>query len=226
MEQHGNVSNNMLSKRLIYLVEVDILVFLLLVSGIGVGVALWENYHPHISRTAALPTVQITTPLITPPVKDPEMTTWLSSDGKAELQMQTVFYRDDSKTYRFYVRDIATDKKKEIFTNAVISSKTMEIPFNSWSPDNSYIFLEEIRDGSKRYLVVKSSGEPFAQGEQSLDVLVLFNKQNTGYTLNEVTGWADPTLLILTTKTPKGEEGPSYWFDVSGGEFIQLSTRF
>lgn len=101
----------------------------------------------------------------------------------------------------------------------------MSIPFNAFSSDNSYVFLKETKDGEYHYLVFKSSGELFANGQAFLDVTPLFAAYTKTYTISDVTGWADPTLLVVNATSTNGTLY-SFWFDVASHSFIPLENVF
>lgn len=113
---------------------------------------------------------------------------------------------------------------RKIFTKTVGAGASMMIPQNTWAPEHRYVFLNEIDGiGAKRYYVVSASGEPFAGGKEYLDVTALFAEKKTGFMFREATGWASPTLLIITTDKDQSTRGPSYWFEIPSGAFLQLA---
>src|SRR5260221_1567149 len=101
----------------------------------------------------------------------------------------------------------------------------MNIPFNTWAPDNQHFLIREQTACDAGTLVFRAGGEPFADGNAFLDVTPLFDLKKSGYNVREVTGWAAPTLLIVNTKpTNQSPVGPSFWFDISRKSVIRLST--
>lgn len=153
-----------------------------------------------------------------------------SMDGKATVVLQRTADRESGmQTYAF----IANNSSSPLFTKTLPPRTSMSLPANSWSPDNKYLFIgEENEQGEKNYFVLKASGEPFTNDQQYLDVGTLFAAKKLKYTLDEATGWASPTLLILTTKKAEGPEsdrgndgtpGPSFWFEVPSKAIMQLS---
>jgi hypothetical protein len=89
-----------------------------------------------------------------------------------------------------------------------------------------YFFLKEKTPHEEDYLVFRSSGELFSDDARALSVQQLFREKVKGYTIEDVTGWADPTLLVVNTKTVDGDTKVSFWFDVPNQTFIQLGTYF
>lgn len=142
-----------------------------------------------------------------------------SSDGEMNLIMQAQKQNDGSTTYSFFTSDIADNNKKLIFEKTAVDGISMEIPHNSWSPDNKYVFLKESKSGSFDFFVFNASGENFASGEKYIDVMPIFAESKIKYDIKDITGWDSPTLLHVITS------GPSYWFDVTTKAFLQLARR-
>ncbi len=111
------------------------------------------------------------------------------------------------------------------YTKTLAGGGSLSIPFNTWSPDKKYVFLKE--DGEKsNYYVFSASGKTFADGVSYLNVGEVFGKKVEEFKLLEATGWASPTLLVVNTTTQTGENGPSFWFDITNQSFIRLSSKF
>lgn len=144
-----------------------------------------------------------------------------SLDGSMTLELKRTFDSGSGmQTYSYIVSGSPTP----IFTKTVGTRNSMSIPVNSWSPENKYVFIEEINEqGEKNYLVLKADGEPIIRDQQYFDVRELFAAKKTKYILDEVTGWASPTLLILTTKKDEDTSGLSYWLEIPSKAILQLS---
>lgn len=167
------------------------------------------------SATPAIPDfVKATAP-------EPEFTTTsqLSSDGTHELTMKTKDNKDKTTTYLFTVVLKSDNTSQTIFNQTVSAETTFSIPFNTFSPNNKYLFIKQTENGKDHYLVFNSSGKDFADNQTSIDITPLFEKQKPNLTLKNVTGWASETLIIVQTS------GPSFWFEMPN-HFIQLSTKF
>ena len=211
--------------------ELETVFFILLASVIGLFGIYYMRQHRSIQPVhivTSLPTfVTFATPTPTPVIlPKPTNYTWSSSDGQKKMTMTTTINANATKLYSFTVTDTQTNSDTQIFTKTVLASSTMAIPYNAFSPDDSYVFLTQIDENMTHYFVFKTSGEAFANGEKYFDVTPLFAAYTSDYTLSEVTGWADPSLLILNTKTPENKQGPSFWFDVGSKSFTQLSNTF
>lgn len=108
----------------------------------------------------------------------------------------------------------------------IVRFEDLEIPYNTWSPDNVYFFLTEGASIAKHYYVFQSSGELFADTIPFISLKPLFEEQVPNYIIEDVTGWAGPTLLIVNTRAKEGGAKVSFWFDVPSQSFMQLGTYF
>ncbi len=139
-----------------------------------------------------------------------------SPDGKMVLTMRREGQKNQPQTYTFKVGE------RLIFARILESSGEMAIPHNSWSPDNKYVFVQEKDEsGQVIFLVLKTSGEAFKNGDQYLNVSALFDQKMKGLLLRDATGWASPTLVNIETSKDETKKGPSYWFDVDSRSFLQ-----
>lgn len=203
------------------------------ITVISIGIVsgfLFVNYGNKVRNTflaSATYTPTTPTPTILPSAKE-EVISSDSPDGKKKLTLKKI--REGSLTaYSVFTSDIpevASPSEVLIYEATIDSSQRLSIPYNTWSPDDAYVFLQEDSQAGRDYYVFSSTGGSFANGEQYLHIRDLFTKGRPEFTLTEVTGWAAPYLLIVNTITTDGTEGPSFWFDLSSQSFIQLSTRF
>lgn len=144
-------------------------------------------------------------------------------DGTATLIQRTETKPGQPQTASFFVADIVDKEKAEerlIFTKTVAPGGEIVIHHNAWSPDNAYVALQETdQNGNLNFLVLKASGEPFADGEQYLDVAAIFQEKFPDYFMKDATGWASEIFFNVTTTDEAGAKGPSYWFDVTARNF-------
>lgn len=162
-----------------------------------------------------------------PPVAkaDPSHETALDSpDGKWTLTMKEEKSKDGA-VYTFWISG-SDGSKKEILRKTVPSGTSMTIPYNTFSPDDKYIFLKEDSSGEALYLVLSVSGASLAKDTQALEISGLFADKYPDYKITNVTGWGGLTLIVVNTDKASGGQGPSFWFDVGSRSFIQLSNRF
>jgi hypothetical protein len=101
----------------------------------------------------------------------------------------------------------------------------MQLPANSWSPDNKFIFISGNTPEGLKVLVFRATGEPFADGQSVVDLSALFREKLPNAVLRGVTGWDDPALLHVFTYNADKSIGYSYWFDIWSKSFIQLAHR-
>lgn len=213
-------------------IELDIFVLAIVSTFIGIFFALYSNNKSNIRTSFLLPAMenfQNPTPLPTqaPPPKI-ETSSQISPDGTKKLTMTITTNKDNSKTYAFTTSEVEVTNTTEqpLFDTTLSGTESMSIPYNTWSPNNLYVFLQHNTPGNSEAFIMKANGQSLAGDEQYYNVTVLFNAKNTGNTYQETTGWASNTLLIVNTTRPDGSKGPSYWFEVPSKAIIRLSTVF
>ena len=195
---------------------------------LGFIVSLYVNTPQSFTVFARIPNTQ--TPPVSPTISPakPRTVSQTSSDGKKKIIMAEIQNADTTKTYYISVADSADIHASTVFTKTLDATKTMTLPYNAWSPDNQYFFLQEQTTTGivTRVFVLHNTGKPFASGETHLDAVEAFTNRNTGYTFSQATGWASETLIIINTTTSENKKGPSFWFEVPSTAIIQLSTEF
>lgn len=153
------------------------------------------------------------------PVVESKNSEIISPDGKMTLSVNMRKINSEN-IYTFTIGD------NQIYSNTLPPGLSMAIPFNTFSPDNKYFFLEETSLDKANYLVFTTNGKPFSGGDKSLEISSPFYQKYPNFKITDVTGWASPTLIVINTDKENGEQGPSFWFDVSTRSFYRLSTRF
>lgn len=209
--------------------EIETISFVFVASMVAT-VAIGLMHHPspppqHFSVATPfanlLPTVTPTpTPALVPEVTYLSQT---SSDGKEKVNMKQVDVQG-MKTYTFTLTETEKNITTPLFTQHVATESSMQIPFNTFSPNNSYLFLERKDGETHHYLVFQTSGAAFG-GKQYIDATDAFTSYTSTYTHPVATGWADNALLIVNAKDANGQ-GVSYWLDLSSQSFIRLSNYF
>ncbi|MBF8250010.1 MAG: hypothetical protein HW400_611 [Candidatus Levybacteria bacterium] len=182
-----------------------------------------NSYRPQFSLASNTSSLQIQTELIAPKVT---ISSQITPDGTKKVIMKVTENSDNTKTYEFSTADENGANEQYIFTKILDLTKSMTIPFNTWSPDNQYFFIQENAPDNKSVFVFKATGATFAEGVTFLDATDLFGKAATGNNFQEATGWASESLIIINTLKPDNTKGPSYWFEVPSKAIIQLSTEF
>ena len=150
----------------------------------------------------------------------------ISPDGTKEVVARVVQNQDNTKTFSFYTKDTAQSAEKLIFSKAIGDTASMKIPYNTWSSNNQYFFIEENDASGKSVLAFRADGLPFSEEEPYFDVTDLFAKRETGHIFDEATGWASESLIIVNTKKEDDTKGPSYWFEVPSKAILILATEF
>ncbi|HSX49090.1 MAG TPA: hypothetical protein VLE44_02420 [Candidatus Saccharimonadales bacterium] len=168
----------------------------------GIGVFLYTQ-KDQPKTTADLENVKLPTVVV---AESPDASQ-TSPDGKRTLTMKTVT-SGDLTTYSF------TDGSTVLFTKTLPKDSKMGIPSNTWSPDDKKFFVKETNSGNTNYYVIP--------GEDN--VADLFKQKYPAATLQEITGWADPGLLILNVNID-GKDA-SFWYELTSKSFIRLSNRF
>lgn len=129
-------------------------------------------------------------------------------------------------TEAFTIINQKTGKETQIYKETLAQGNSITVPYNTFSPDNKYVFLQKTEANATSYFVLRTDGTPMEKDGQILDFLNLFNEKYPDFKVTDVTGWGGMGLIVMNTNKQNGEKGPSFWYDVSGKTFIQLSTRF
>lgn len=177
--------------------------------------------RPQAARSIFQPPKLADLPFV--PTPTPQIVDVHSGDGKMKLAMRVE--RHSPPVFSLYTSEINGDNQKLIFTKTNTASVTGElsIPPNAWSPDNKYVFVQETGgDTGVNYFVFKANGEPFANGEQYLNIAKTWQERKIGYLMRDATGWASPSLVIVRTSKEDGSRGHSYWFEVPSKAILQL----
>ena len=212
-------------------IEFESILFLLFAAILGISSALFFEHRSQPQRKFYIPVLETTqtpipspTPAPTPLLPLPIITSQVSPDGTHKLTLTTASNRNLTKTYIFATSNSDGTDSQTIYTmNSADDS--MNIPFNTWSPDNKYVFLNLQTATGTQAIVMNADGTPLTAADQNLNVTLLFNAQNTGNNYVETTGWASNTLLIVNSTTPAGVT-QSYWFEVPTQAVIPLSSQF
>lgn len=147
-----------------------------------------------------------------------------SPDGKNKIIMNRKDNPDGTTAYSFTTSDINGDNSKEIFSKTLSTNQSMDIPYNSWSPNNKYVFLKEENSGFKNFYVFNADGTPFSNGAY-INVVPTFIAKDTGTVLADVTGWDSNTLLHVKSNENDGTRGPTFWFEIPSQAIIRLASR-
>ncbi len=189
---------------------------LIFLPGLAAGIGIVLLLNPLKAASTGEQPIVLLRPTPTAPKES------INLDGSKKLTLKTQRQTDGTTTSIVTASNRDGTDEKTLLTKTLASGASLEL-HNSWAPADAYVFVEERSNGSQRFLVLKSSGEPFAKGEEYLDITALFAARETGYAFRDATGWASETLLIIRTSKEDGTNGPSFWFEVPSRAFIQLA---
>jgi len=201
--------------------KVKIILFVIIVTAITIFVFVQSNNKKSqtVFTSAAPPNIS---PVMTETANNMD-----SPDGSKSLTLEK---KESSAagliSYTLFVSTKPEEQKQEIFKKEETGSQNLSIPYNTWSPDNVYVFLKEKTTTIDNYLVFQSSGNLFPNNLSYLSIQELFGKNVPGFTIEDVTGWAASNLIIVNTKVNESDNKVSFWFDVPSQSFIQLGTYF
>lgn len=166
-------------------------------------------------------------PTLTPtPAKDAVYKSKVhSADGTMKIVLEKKIQSKFLTNYKLTASDISGEKEVVILSTTLSENKEIQIPRNSWSPDNKYLFIKENEEGKLSFFVFRSTKELFPDGKEFIDVLPLFDNKKYELRLSDITGWDSNTLLHVFTQKLDGSKGPSFWFDVESKSFYQLGSR-
>lgn len=144
-----------------------------------------------------------------------------SPDGSMTLTL-----KNKVMSYLLFASSKSGGQPQQIFKKEEVNSSKLEIPYNTWSPDNVYVFLKEKTPTIDNYFVFQSSGSFFSNNLSYLSIQELFKKNVPDCTIEDVTGWGGINLIVINAKNIIDDRKVSFWFDVPSQSFIQLGTYF
>ena len=150
-------------------------------------------------------------------------TTVDSAKADQKLVLRSVPRQNGTTTYSFLITNFDGGSPRTLLTKTLGPRATMSLPWNSWDPTDTYIFVGEKEGSVQNYYVLRADGSSFASGDKLIDVGSIWRSRNLGLTIREATGWASGTLLIIYTSKDDGSKGPPYWFEIPSTATIQLA---
>jgi hypothetical protein len=149
-------------------------------------------------------------------------TSQISSDGTKTATLRTIQNNDGTDTY-----DItSSDSTTFMFSKTLPANESISIPYNTWSPDNRYFFIQENTGTNADVMVFNDNGDPFGNNVQYLDLSADFSKDAPNALFDQASGWAADNLIVILTKNSDGSEGTSYWYGVPDESITPLATKF
>lgn len=200
----------------------DFILLLLVICFIASGVFWMQQKTPSIVSKATFEENEGTN---APKIPVNSSQTVHSPDGSLQVTLKSVELSGTQSAYVLNTSDIHGENRHSIYKDTLSSDSTMQVPANSWSPDNKFIFISGNTPEGLKVLVFRATGEPFADGQQFIDLSKLFQEKLPNAVLRGVTGWDDPALLHVFTYNADKTIGYSYWFDIWSKSFIQLANR-
>ncbi|SRR5258708_134119 len=146
-----------------------------------------------------------------------------TGDGKFKVVGTSRQLANGSTSYSFQVVDLKKNAYIPLYGATAPSGTTMQIPGNSWSPDDKQLFLETNTAQGSDFLVFKFDGTAYSDGQKYLRVSDYW--KNSTLKIKTITGWAGFVELTAFTTAADGSRGPSFWFVTSTRKFVQLQTR-
>lgn len=145
-----------------------------------------------------------------------------NSDGSFRLEGESQRAREGRTSYSFRVVEVDKKVSLPIYSTVADPGSTMSIPRNSWSPDNKQIYLMAKSPGGDDYLVFRTDGSNYGDGEKYISLLEHWNKSERDENIIEVSGWAGDDLLMVYTQKRDGTTGSAYSFVTSTRRFSRV----
>lgn len=206
--------------------ELEGLLFLFLALILGFVLAFYTKFNFSNPRRFSLPVLQnFQSPTPTPQIAKPQIMSQISPDGTKLLTMAVTSNKNLTKTYTFSTANSDNINQVQIYS-VIYGVDSMSIPFNTWSPDDKYIFINHISGKGNEALVFRADGSPLDSTDSFLNATQVFGSKISGDIYYETTGWASPTLLIINTKKADGTKSTSYWLEVPSKAVIPLASQF
>ena len=191
---------------------------------------------PQLSPTpvASISPVASVLPSVVPPVPSSpaasfgsfatSATSQVSPDGKYLASLVVKDTASGGHDYAFLVSQVGNPSSAvRVYSASAAAGTVFSVPYNTFSPDDNYVFLRQEVNGTAHFLVFHTTAATFYGGATYLDVTDLFASDEPSYEMYQVTGWASNTLLVIETNQGGGT---SFWFDVTNESFTPLATRF
>ena len=222
------------------IIKIELLAILLIAAGLGWEFFFQTQASSQVSRVISVPMApQLHTPTqsanaqfalaptlaVSPTPMATQTSSQISPDGTKQLYLTSTSNPDGTKNYVLRSENSDGSNAQIVYT-ASESASTLSIPFNTWSPDDRYVFVNQADGGQIHALAMKADGKPITGNQTYYDLTQLFANQNSGFTYDQTTGWASNNLLIINTKASDGSQGTSYWFDVTTASLTPLATKF
>ncbi len=148
----------------------------------------------------------------------------MSPDGKFSLKLNN---KGSDLIHQTVILKNEKDGVENVLLEKASSNDSLfSLPFNSFSPDDKYIFLKEGEGESAKYLVLRTDSKKLKGDIQTAEIVSLFEAKYSDFKVTDVTGWGGEYVIVVNTDYKNGKVGPSFWFEPASLGFIRLNTRF
>jgi len=196
--------------------------FIILVgTALALFITVQRNNTTNRSLYSSAAVPQASTPLPIEAPAGPVVSVMDSPEGSKTLTVEALH-----NEYTVFTSVKAEGNKQAVFQKDEPVGQVLAIPYNTWSPNAVFFFLKEESSGATDYLVFRADGTSFSNGAPNLSIQQFFKDKVSSYVIEDVTGWADNTLLIVNVKSIEGDSRVSFWFDMTSQTFTRLSTYF
>jgi hypothetical protein len=203
-------------------------VMILVFAGMAGAFLSYQFQRSPVDFHVISPVQTVVEPTVSP-LPIPNVTSQISPDGTKKVILETQIQKNKTLSYTLWVTDgnsdVNNDNRKKIYSDTLLPNESAQIPFNSWSPDDQYFFIEKLDANGSQALVFSASGKPLAQDQFFLDAKSIFINKRPGVSYKRATGWASPTLLVVNTTNQKGNT-QSFWLEVPSTATIPLASVF
>lgn len=172
--------------------------------------------------------VHMPQPAALPDAYNQDATERTSGDGSKVLSVTSKPVSSTANLFTLNVQDAKTGQSQTVASLTLENSMYVNLPYNTWSPSNTYFFVEYKTSSGAVVDVhaLKATAEASTQFAD-LSAVTAFEKKQSSYAFDRVTGWASNTLLIVNSrKLTDDSKGPSFWYEVPSQAVIQLSQQF
>ena len=145
------------------------LTFILITTFATAGLVFWTSFRikestPFKESFASETTTQITETETTEDV--------LSPNGKMTLTVKNV-RKADIISQTFFTKTFADETPVKIYSADSGSDRAYLVPYNTFSPDNKYIFLKTGTSEKPEYKVLRTDGKNIKGEEKTVDTYIM-----------------------------------------------------
>lgn len=145
---------------------------------------------------------------------------------KATLFVENIKLPHGNTEQTFRIKTDSAAASVEIYSLESDDKNFINVPLNTFSPDNRFIYLIEEGENHREFLLFRTDGKNIKGDQKFIEVINYFNYKNPDYVVTDVTGWGSYTQLVINTDNSDGKRGPSWWLDAGMLTFYKLTTRF